>query len=259
MATLNQQEIENRILKRELISQNYDQRNIKEVCYETSTSNDFFELNAHEAKKIQIPNNDFYVLRPNCQVVCVTKEYFDIPLDLIARIILVGHYFSLGIAPVNTYADPGFKGRLGIVLTNTSNDYLKIYTNTPIAKIEFSTLLNASEVGYVGQHGGDVTVWPYRKDLIASDSDLIAKSIDKLSDDELEMIYGTLLKNTIASVRKSKWFFAISTTVSTLLPLIILLGIYSQWNLSSPFLSALIGVIVGVGSNLIFFSLKKKI
>ena len=256
MATLNKQAILERLDNKEIIKENYDLSRIKEVCYEARTSNDFFELVNHEAKKIYIPNGDFYVLRPNCQVVCVTKEYFDIPLNLIGRVLLVGHFFSLGIAPVNTYADPGFKGRLGIVLSNTSSDYIKIETNNPIVKIEFSTLLQPSEEGYVGQHGGDLHTWPYRKDLIATEEDLRIKKIDTNGDEEIERVYGTLLKNTIKSVEKSKRFFVYSTAVSASLPLLILWGISSKWNLASPFLSAIIAVITGLISNMIFNRIK---
>lgn len=252
MSTLNQQEIISRINNHEIIIENYDSNRIKEVCYEARTSNDFFELVDHEARKKFVSNDDFYVLRPNCQVVCVTKEYFDIPLNLIGRVLLVGHFFSLGIAPVNTYADPGFKGRLGIVLSNTSSDYIKIETNTPIAKIEFSTLTQSSEYGYVGQHGGDVKIWPYRKDLIATEEELKMKKIDTNGDAEIERIYGTLLTKTIIDVRKSKLYFFVSTTISSLLPLVIMWGIIAKWNQASPFLSAIIGLFTGLISNVIF-------
>lgn len=258
MSTLNQQAIISRIKNKEIIKENYDLGRIKEVCYEARTSNDFFELVNHEARKIFINDGDYYVLRPNCQVVCVTKEYFDMPLDLIGRVLLVGHFFSLGIAPVNTYADPGFKGRLGIVLSNTSSDYIKIETNKPIAKIEFSTLLQPSEDGYVGQHGGNVEIWPYRKDLIATDEELKLKNIDTNGDAEIERIYGTLLKKTIISVRRSKIIFLISTAVSSLLPLVIMWGISSQWNPASPFLAAIVGLLTGIASNIIFNFINKK-
>ena len=154
MSTINKDEILRLIRINSLITRNFDELRIKEACYEASTSYDFFEITEKEAKKVTVADGDCFILRPNNQVVCVTKEYFDIPKNMIARVFLVGHYFSLGIAPVSTYADPGFKGRLGIVLTNTSKNYIKISPNEQIAKIEFATMSAPSHEGSVGHMAG---------------------------------------------------------------------------------------------------------
>ncbi len=257
MSTLIRKNIEERVCRGQLITDNFDSKQIKEACYQAVISNDFFKITKSATQHQHITDDDYYVLRPNNQVVCITKEYFDIPLDLIARVLLVGHYFSLGIAPVNTYADPGFKGRLGIVLTNTSSNYLKIKPGEPIVKIEFSSLTELCEKGYIGQHGSEVKIWPFRNDLIVSDQDLQTKNIDPKSNNELEMVYGATLTNTISEAKKTKVYFSISVLISTILPLLLIWGLQENYGLSSPVLGAIISVVTGIIANFIFhYSIK---
>ena len=234
MSTMNKKRIKELAIAGKLIKSGFDESKIKEACYEASTSNDFFEITSSGTKKIIIADGDHYLLRPNNQVVCVTSEYFDIPLNAIARIFLVGHYFALGVAPVNTYADPGFKGRLGIILSNTSRNYLKIGPNERIAKMEFATMQEPSEEGYVGQHGGDVTTWPFRADLIADEHYLKLKHINPDSPEELERIYGKTLKTTIFGAKRFPWHLGIATLLASILPMLAIWGLQEKWNYSSP-------------------------
>lgn len=253
MSTLNRELIIEKVNSINLINrQNYDETRIKQACYEARVSNDFFEIvNDHAVKRI-INDDQAYILRPNNQVVCVTKEYFNIPENMIARIVLKGDYFSLGIAPVNTYADPGFKGRLGIVLSNTSRNYIKLKPGDALTKIEFSTLTANCTEGYVGQHGGDVTTWPVREDLIVSDEELKNLNINKNSNDEIKKIYGDTLAKNIADLHKTKRDFVISAIISTALPLITIWCVYEKWDIASPILSTAIGLLTGLASNYIY-------
>lgn len=257
MSTINKEKMLELIHADRLITRNFNESRIKEACYEASTSCDFFEITVKEAKKVTVAEGDCFILRPNNQVVCVTKEYFNIPKDMIARVFLVGHYFSLGIAPVSTYADPGFKGRLGIVLSNTSKNYIKISPNEQIAKIEFATMSAPSHEGYVGQHGGEVTTWPFRSELIASKELLASKNINPDSSEELDKIYGVTLRRTINEARKSYLIFGITNVISIFIPLFTVWGIHEKWNFSSPVMSIAIGVATGIIANYLFYILQK--
>lgn len=259
MSTMNKRKIKELVSDGGLIVNGFDESNIKEACYEASTSNDFFEIYPEGTKKIFVPDGEEYVLRPNNQVVCVTKEYFDIPLDRVARVVLKGHYFSLGIAPVNTYADPGFKGRLGIIFSNTSRNYIKIGPNDKIVKIEFASMIEPCETGYVGQHGGDVTIWPFRADLIADEQYLKRKNINPTSAEELERIYGKLLKSTIYSSKRFGLNLGIATLLATILPLTAIWGLTDKWDFSSPALMLGIGVVTGIIANTIFLFFTKRL
>lgn len=257
MSTLARSEIIERVEKKELISSEFEPSRIREACYEARISNEFFNITESNSIRTVIADGDYYILRPNNQAVCITKEYFDIPLDIIARVLLVGDYFSLGIAPVNTYADPGFKGKLGIVLTNTSSNYLKLKVGEPIAKIEFSQLLSRCDKGYVGQHGGDVKIWPFRLDLVATKEELRIKGIVPESDGELIKVYGDTLWNTIVQTRSYKKYFAFSLIGSSVIPLLLIWGIQEKWNFTSPVWASITGILTGVISNFVFAALGK--
>lgn len=256
MHTFTKEQIEIEVKRNHLIESNYDVNQIKECCYLARTSERFFDLTNQEAKRIDLDGNDYFVLRPNNSVVCKTFEKFNIPNNVLARVILTGHYFSLGIAPVCTYADPGFSGYLGIVLTNTSKNYLIIKIHEPLVKIEFSYISGESRP-YEGQHGGDLEVWPYRKHLIATKEQLINKGIIENSLSELKRVYGDDVAETIYELRTTKKYIAAFVTLCAVVPLFLVWGINYKFNMNSPHLSALIGIATGVVGNIIFFLVLK--
>jgi dCTP deaminase len=98
--------------------------------------------------------------------------------------------FSLGLVPVNTYADPGFKGRLGIVMINASNDYLAVPALTPIAKIEFVQLEQAVDKPYSGQHGYETEIWPIPSKFKLTAAEIAADPRINGTVEEVERAYG---------------------------------------------------------------------
>lgn len=110
----------------QLIKENFEEQNVKQACYELRVGNYYYDLNDYN-KRYEINEEDYIVLRPHQRCVIITLEKLFLPEDILGKIFAKGSLFSLGIAPVSTYADPGFYGRLGIVLHNTSNNFLKFY------------------------------------------------------------------------------------------------------------------------------------
>ena len=163
----------------ELITSGFDSKFVKQACYELRASTVFWDLAAvSEDKRVEVGDGDFYLLKPNCFVVCVVSEHLRLPANVLGRILTKGRLFSVGILPVNTYADPGFSGRLGITLFNASKRYLKLRPGEPIAKIEFSVLERPASRPYTGQHGYETEIWPVATHLIADmESDEIKNRI----------------------------------------------------------------------------------
>ncbi len=250
LGTITKNEIKSLVKSDNLITKEYQKDRIKEACYLSYTSNEFFEIK-NNTKLIKIKNDEYFILKPNNSVVCKTAERFKIPTNMIARILLTGHYFSIGIAPVNTYADPGFDGHLGIVLTNTSKNYIKIFPNKPLVKIEFS-YINGNSKPYVGQHGGDLTIWPLRSDLILTEDELLKKSIDVNSISEAKEVHGIAIASMIESLQKSRKSLYIFTALAGSLPMFILWGIQAKFDFSSPYIGAVIGILSGLIVNYLF-------
>jgi dCTP deaminase len=158
VGTLTDADIRSLAAVAELITGEFEPASIKQACYELRASDTFWDVASPVENKRVV--GDMYLLGPKRSVVCIVKESLSLPADVLGRVLTKGQLFSIGILPVNTYADPGFQGRLGITFWNASNRYIVIRPNDPIAKIEFQRLPKAVESPYSGQHGYETTIWP---------------------------------------------------------------------------------------------------
>ncbi|MCE0485869.1 dCTP deaminase [Ornithinimicrobium sediminis] len=147
-----------------LIVNGFSEARIKQACYELSASETYYDLAAPDRPR-QAGADGNILLKPKQILVFITEEELQLPPDILGRVLSKGQLFSLGVVPVNTYADPGFSGKLGIVLINASNDYLRIPPGMTIAKIEFVRLHHDVSRPYDGQHGYQTHIWPIRHDL----------------------------------------------------------------------------------------------
>src|SRR5688572_22071645 len=109
-----------------LIVEEFQEKNAKQACYELRAGNIFFETASGRENQRVVVDDGAYVLRPNNYVTVITAEKLAMPENVVARILTKGVLFSLGILPVNTYADAGFDGRLGITMYNFSRRYIEI-------------------------------------------------------------------------------------------------------------------------------------
>jgi dCTP deaminase len=175
----------------ELIVDGFARENVRQACYELSASDVFFEpASARENKMIRVTSDEGYLLRPHCYVVAIVKETIRLPADVLGRILTKGQLFSIGILPVNTYADPGFQGRLGITLYNGSHRHIVVKAGQAIAKIECTKLPKAVSNPYSGQHGFETKIWPLPVQHYASSDDLKRAVPKPGSVSEIETSYG---------------------------------------------------------------------
>lgn len=188
----------------ELIVGEFEPTQVRQGCYELRAGTVFYETwSTKEDKRIQLGPNDSYVLRPHTYVTVIVLESLRLPDMVIGRILTKGRLFSVGILPVNTYADPGFEGRLGLTLCNMSHRHLKIRPGEPLAKIEFARLEKSVEHPYAGQHGYQTEIWPIPTHLFASNQEIQADSRTQSADSELELSYGP----AVASLERRLQFY----------------------------------------------------
>lgn len=170
---LNDTEIRAEVDRGQLISDNFREPGIVQSCYELRVGPDYLDLSVDEPQLYRIGTDAPDVLiKPFQRVVVMTEELLQIPPDVVGRILLKGRLFSLGLIPINTYADPGFSGRLGVVLYNASPRHIRLTPGQPIAKIEFERLPAPVTKPYRGQHGYGTEVWPLLRQMYVSDDDL---------------------------------------------------------------------------------------
>lgn len=146
-----------------LFTDEFEPKNIKQACYELRASERYYRP---PDPTVQIASEGSIVIPPGELVVIITMETLNLPSDILGRILTKGSLFSIGLSPVNTYADPGFRGQLGIVLQNRGTDYIQLPTGEAIAKIEFCRLAIGVRHPYSGQHGYGTRIWPIPVDMI---------------------------------------------------------------------------------------------
>jgi len=249
IGTLNDTAIETQCSKGILISKYYKAENVSQACYELSAGNIYYD-SGQNFKRIDIIDEKFgYILiKPKQSVVIITKEELNIPYNVIGRVLTKGKLFSIGLLPVNTYADPGFQGNLGIVLHNNSTNYLKIKEEELIAKIEFSVLNEPVKKNYNGQHGYKTKIWPIPIGYSLSDIEIESDSRIGSFDEEINQIYGerysSIIKMLLGVERKliiaTIAYFTISLLI---LALLLKLG-KADW--FTPFWAILLGLFSNV-------------
>ncbi len=229
----------------ELIEENFEQTRVKQACYELRCGNVYYDL-AKGSNPLSVGQGGNILLKPKQTLIIITMESLRLPPDILGRILTKGVLFSLGILPVNTYADPGFSGRLGIVFHNLSNSYIKITPGDAIAKIEFSRLQTPVSRPYEGQHGYQTQIWPIRTDMLVDEVE--KKNDPRIGNphEELERAYGEDLGRVIKRVFSYERKLIIFSIIYFML-MVLLIGIMSGTN----WINTVSAVLIGIGANLI--------
>jgi dCTP deaminase len=133
-------------------------------CYELRMGRAYYDL-TEGARRFDVGEGGKVLIKPGHRVVLITQEELIIPPNMIARIISKGSLFSVGLSPVCTYADPGFRGNVGVVTQNISDKYIELPVGESIAKVDVAWLSNPVDHPYRGQHGYQTEIWPIKYQL----------------------------------------------------------------------------------------------
>lgn len=244
--TLSDFDIMNYCREGKLIIENYCEKNIRQACYELRASNICYDL-VNGNKKNVLKEGEYILIKPKQMIVIITMEKLELSSDILGRILTKGKLFSIGLLPINTYADPGFVGQLGVVFNNLSNNFIKIHPGEAIAKIEFSKLENPVNRPYSGQHGYQTKIWPTPEEMILTEEEIKKDKRIKTVEEEIELSYGEGVGQIINRVFKFERYLILSTAFYLLFSLI-LIAILANERVLSPITSVIIGVI----SNVVF-------
>lgn len=163
MATLSNVDLEKEIQAGKLLT-GIDEEMVEGSSYQLRLGNVYYDL-SENGKRIELTEGEKVLIKPGHRVVLITEEEFDVPANMVSRVVSKGSLFSIGLSPVATYADPGFSGNLGIVTQNFSNRYVELSQGEPIAKADFSKLSKPATKLYNGQHGFQAQIWPIKTHL----------------------------------------------------------------------------------------------
>jgi dCTP deaminase len=93
---------------------------------------------------------EMFVIHPGEFVLGVTREYVELPADIVARIEGKSSLGRLGLIVHATagFVDPGFRGTLTLEITNLTRVPIKLYPGLLIAQLSFMTLDAPAERPY---------------------------------------------------------------------------------------------------------------
>ena len=93
-------------------------------------------------EEVVIEGDEPFVIHPGEFALGRTREYVEIPDDIVARIEGKCSLGRLGLIVHATagFVDPGFKGTLTLEITNLTRVPIKLYTGLPIAQLSFMAL-----------------------------------------------------------------------------------------------------------------------
>jgi len=226
-----------------LIDQGYSANCVKQACYELRASNIVYEAASPDENKRKVMQGAPYILRPGTFATVIVIEHLSLPPFIMGRILMKGQLVSIGIQPVNTYADPGFQGRLGITLYNASQRYIAVTAGQPIAKIEFSRLPHPVQQPYAGQHGYETQIWPIPVHFYATDQALDDAGIVPTSEVEIERSNGPIVASMHSRLNYYERIVWIQVFL-TIASFAMLYALYGHINLVSS-------VVLGVFANLL--------
>lgn len=251
LGTLSDFEIRDLCQSNELITKNFSAGNIKQACYELRASSRYYEIDRNGvAKPVDLSDKEYILIKPHQSVVIISLEHLILPNNMLGRVLSKGKLFSVGLLPVNTYADPGFDGELGIVMFNSSQNYLKIYPGEAIAKIEFCRLSRNVERPYHGQHGHGTGVWVVPTQMILTEQEVSSDSRIGSLYNELRQLQGKEIADAVRNLELINRRLIISSCIFFVLCAILISSImYFQESFS---LTILIGIAVGVLSNVVY-------
>lgn len=229
-----------------LISAEFDPECVHQACYELRAGNVYYDLsNLPEVPRHELREGEQILVKPKQLVAIITKEALELPPDILGRVLTKGRLFSVGMLPINTYADPGFRGNLGLVMYNLSSNYLQIRPGEPIAKIEFSRLEEPVEDPYSGQHGYQTKIWPIATDMVVRPEDALKDHRVGPLLDEVKRECGPLMGRVLERVFRYERRLITATAVYLVMTLV-LVGVIGGTN----WLSTTLAVLLGVGANL---------
>lgn len=95
-------------------------------------------------------NNEAFTLHPGEFILAMTKEYLEMPDDLMGRLEGRSSIGRLGIVVHSTAAtiDPGFRGNITLELANMGRIPVMLYPGMRICSLSFEELTSAAEVPY---------------------------------------------------------------------------------------------------------------
>lgn len=212
--------------------------------YQLRLGDVYYDL-TEDAKRFKLGPDETVLIKPGHRVVLITAEDLDIPADIAVRVVSKGSLFAVGLSHVATYADPGFKGKLGIVTQNISDKYVILPQGEPIAKAEFCELTSDAERLYKGQHGFQMEIWPIKTHLQKTYSEVSTDSRVKSEKEEALNLLPLAAANLIREMEATQFWTNFGLFIAIFLNSLLILLV------NEKIIEGLIGIIASLIGTLV--------
>lgn len=117
-----------------------------------------------EYKRVEIKEDEYFLLEPGKFALATTKECVNVPTDLAAFVQGRSSIGRVGLQVQNAgFVDPGFHGHITLELKNDSPNTIAIWPGYPVAQIVLITA-GGVETAYEGKYNGQVEATGSRMD-----------------------------------------------------------------------------------------------
>lgn len=147
MSILSDKSIKEKIEKREIIINPYDEVDVQPSSIDLHLSDD---LKTIKGESIKILEDEPYNLQAGEFILGSTKEWVEIPNDIVATVEGRSSIGRLGITAHITagYIDPGFKGNITLEIANISAETFQLKKDMSLCQIVFHELTTKAEKPY---------------------------------------------------------------------------------------------------------------
>lgn len=214
-------------------------------CYQLRLGNVYYDL-SEDANRIELEPSQKALIKPGHRVVLITQEELDTPSDIAVRVVSKGSLFAVGLSPVATYADPGFKGKLGIVTQNISDKYVELPQGEPIAKADFTKLSSDAAKLYEGQHGFQAGIWPIKTHLQKTHAEVASDPRVGSEKDEAFALLPAATRTVIRRMETTQLWTNFGLVVAILLNAALIFVVNQQ------FIAGVTGLLISLAANAVF-------
>ncbi|MCM8731294.1 hypothetical protein ACFO8O_10010 [Hephaestia sp. GCM10023244] len=246
-------EIRSEINAQRLI-RNADMSGLAGACYELRMGNVYYDL-TENGKRFALAQSEAVLIKPGHRVVLITSEEFDVPPDILVRIVSKGSLFSVGLSPVATYADPGFAGNLGIVTENISDKYIELPQGEPIAKADFTRLSGPVAKPYQGQHGFHTGIWPIKTQLQRSHAEVKSDRRVLSERSEALVLLPAATRTIIRRIETTQAWINIGIVVAIFINASALFAVSGHWidSIVAIVTNLVVSAVIGLGAVLVSY------
>lgn len=147
MSILSDKSIKEKIEKKEIIINPYNEVDVQPSSIDLHLSNDLKTING---ESINILDDEPYNLQAGEFILGSTKEWIEIPDDIVATVEGRSSIGRLGITAHITagYIDPGFKGNITLEIANISAKTFQLKNNMSLCQIVFHELTTKAQRPY---------------------------------------------------------------------------------------------------------------